>query len=108
MKRCACLIAALGLALGGCALQTKQSPSDRSPVMENARDYDAYVERRTDDLMRMGATKNRSDASTLAEDEAERRFGPRTPTDAASWSWMTGKNTNPTSDQLDAALGKNR
>ncbi len=52
----------------------------------------------------MGATKDRGEAETQARTEAERRYGPRTPADYASWSMSTRRESRDlTTSEIDKA-----
>jgi hypothetical protein len=110
MNRSTPLVAVLGIALAGCALhpgRAPRAPGDRSVFVDNSAAFDAYLTRRTDDLLRMGATKDRSAAESQARSEAARRYGPRTPAAAAAWSVPTRRGSRAlTASELDQALGK--
>ena len=75
--------------------------------MGNAVEYEAYVARRTEDLLRMGAVKDRSQAQTQATWDAERRYGARTGAHRATWS--IGNASHPLKmSEIDQALAKAR
>jgi hypothetical protein len=107
MKRCAPLVAVLSLALGGCMLNSGGTPRDAAVVTDNSAAFDSYTSKRTEDLIRMGATKNASEAAFQARLEAERRYGPRTSRDFVSWSRSTASASRTLSSaEIDKALGK--
>jgi hypothetical protein len=107
VKRLPFLLVILGLTLGGCALQPANPSLDRTVGIGNAREFDAYASRRTEDLLRMGATKDRSEAEFQAQIDAESRYGPRTGGDTTSWSWTTAReNRDLTQSDIDDALAK--
>jgi hypothetical protein len=82
-------------------------PLDHTAGIGNAREFDAYASRRAADLLRMGATKDRSEAEFQAQIDAERRYGPRTGGDTTSWSWTTAReNRGLTQSDIDDALAK--
>lgn len=107
MKRCAPLVAIFSLTLGGCMLKSDGSPRDASAFADNSAAFDSYVSKRTGDLVRMGATKNASEAAFQARLEAERRYGPRTSPNSVSWSRSTSRTSRSLSSaEVDKALGK--
>lgn len=107
VNRVAPLVAVLGLALGGCALRSANPPPGRATLAGNAREFDGYASRRADDLIRMGATKDRNEAEAQAQIDAERRYGPRTGGDTTSWSWTTATpKQGLTQAEIDDALAK--
>ncbi len=105
MNRFAPLVAVFSLGLGGCTLRPASTPRDASVFADNSAAFDAYATKRAADLLQMGATKDRSAAAFQARMEAERRYGPRTPVDAVSWSTSRESRTL-TSAEIDKALGK--
>ena len=107
VKRLPPFVVMLSLALAGCALHPENPPLNHTATIGNAREFDAYASRRTEDLLRMGATKDRSEAEFQAQIDAERRYGERTGGDPTSWSWTTAhENRDLTQSDIDAALAK--
>ena len=86
----------LSLVLAGCgtpaATRTRVQPAT---LASNTRDYDRYVEQRTDALVAMGAFKNRGDAELKARTDATNRFGERDAEVSTSWTWSTRRAAEP-------------
>jgi hypothetical protein len=107
MKRLAPLVAVLSLAVGGCLSHPSSAVNTVAGRANNSAEFDAYTSRRSADLLRMGATKNASEADFQARLEAERRYGPRTELDSVSWSRSTASQSRTlSSGEIDKALGK--
>ncbi len=107
MKRLAPLVAVLCFVTGGCMSRPGTAVNTVSGRANNTAEFDAYTSRRAADLIRMGATKDRSEADFQARLEAERRYGPRTEPDFVSWSRSTATPSRTlSSDEIDKALGK--
>jgi hypothetical protein len=107
VKRLVPLAAVLSVALAACTLRPAKAPSDASAFADNSGAFDAYTSKRAADLLRMGATKDRGEAEFQARTEAERRYGPRTPSDSAAWSASTARESRKlTSAEINKALGK--
>lgn len=88
-------------------LNSSGSPRDAAAVTDNSASFDSYVSKRTDDLIRMGATKNASEAAFQARLEAERRYGRRTsPDTVSSTRWRARSERTLSSAEIDKALGK--
>jgi hypothetical protein len=84
------------LGLAGCgtpvATRTRVQPAT---LASNTRDYDRYVEQRTDALVAMGAFKNRGEAEIKARTDAANRFGERDSEVSTSWTWSTRRAAEP-------------
>lgn len=96
------------LLLGACTSHPGPSVSHQAPgVFGNTASYDAYVERRANDLVRAGVKA--SAANNQADIEASRRYGPRSSADSASIGKTWGSNSRELKmSELDAALAKAR
>lgn len=81
----------LALVLSGCGSVQTTTRTHRATLADNDQEFNRYVERRTEALYRMGATKDRSAAEFQARTEATRRYGERIPESSASWSWGSSK-----------------
>ncbi len=97
------LVLPFALLLGACSNQTGPAVTHQAPgVFGNAASYDAYVERRANDLVRAGVKS--SAANHQAEIEAKRRYGPRTDVDRTGGTQSRTLKTS----EIDAALAKAR
>lgn len=107
MNRVLPFVMFFGVLAAGCSNGPGPHYTDRAPaVFGNVASYDAYVERRTSDLMLMGVTKDRSAAASQAQIDAQRRYGPRTPNDSAGISFGGAKKQPLKMAQIDEALAK--
>lgn len=98
----------LSLLLEACTAHPGPAVSHQAPqVFGNVASYDAYVERRANDLVRAGVKSNA--ATQQAQTEAERRYGPRASAESASIGRTWGsKSRTLTMAELDSALAKGR
>ena len=108
MKRALPLVLPFALLLGACSSHSGPGVSHQAPqVFGNTASYDAYVERRANDLVRAGVKS--SQASNQAQLEAERRFGPRASAESASIGRTWGSTSRELKmSELDSALAKAR
>lgn len=110
MKRALPLAFVLPFALlfGACTSHPGPSVSHQAPgVFGNTASYDAYVERRSNDLVRAGVKA--SEANNQAAVEASRRYGPRTSAESASIGKTWGSDTRELKmSEIDSALAKAR
>lgn len=109
MKRALPLVALLSIVATGCSSGPGAHVQQHAPeIFGNSANYDAYVERRTTDLLQMGVTKDRSEAASQARIDAERRYGPRTPPDSAMILSTKRESAPLKMSQIDAALARAR
>lgn len=102
------LVLPFTLLLGACTSHPGPSVTHQAPgVFGNTASYDAYVERRSNDLFRAGVKSN--EANSQAQAEAQRRYGPRAAAEAASIGRTWGSSSREmTMSELDEALAKAR
>lgn len=107
MKRALLLAVWLSAFVAGCSSGPGSNVQHHAPAtFASAADFDAYVQRRTDDLLRMGATKYPSEAALQARIDAERRYGRRMPTDSATLATTRRTSAPLKMSAIDAALAR--
>ena len=106
MKKLTVTLAAIAVILAGCTTgNAHRTPLRFDQRLSNAEAYDAYVVRRTDELVAGGTPRNK--ASATAEAEATRRFGMRTnaaSAQVANWTSPAPKSHDLSLAELDAAV----
>ncbi|MFT3781830.1 MAG: hypothetical protein QM790_07415 [Nibricoccus sp.] len=77
-----------------------------NPPDPRAKEYETFVARRTDELVKSGACKNSDEAGRQARVEADRRFGPITAEYTTTTTWGPAAKKELQKAEIESGLDK--